>query len=142
MSTVSQQLANANYCKHTDAVAKLSVQGAVGNLGDYLREQRTQAQMSLRQLAELADVSNPYLSQIERGLRRPSAEVLQQIAKALRISAESLYVRAGILDADQGGMPLVEEAIDRDPRLTARQKAALRDIYQSFVGSADSEEKP
>ncbi len=113
---------------------------AVGTLGDYLREQRTQAQMSLRQLAELAEVSNPYLSQIERGLRKPSAEVLQQIAKALRISAESLYVRAGILDADSDGMPVVEDAIDRDPRLTARQKAALRDIYRSFVGTADPEE--
>lgn len=116
--------------------------GAVESLGDYLRDQRTQAQMSLRQLAELADVSNPYLSQIERGLRKPSAEVLQQIAKALRISAESLYVRAGILDAESGGVPLVEDAIDRDPRLTARQKAALRDIYRSFVGTVDLEEKP
>ncbi len=121
-------------------MGKLSMPGAVGNLGDYLREQRTQAQMSLRQLAELADVSNPYLSQIERGLRKPSAEVLQQIAKALRISAESLYVRAGILDAESGGMPMVEDAIDRDPRLTARQKAALRDIYRSFVGTEDLEE--
>lgn len=125
-------------------MAKLRMQGAVGSavgsLGEYLRDQRTQAQMSLRQLAELADVSNPYLSQIERGLRKPSAEVLQQIAKALRISAESLYVRAGILDAEPAGAPRVEDAIDRDPRLTARQKAALRDIYRSFVGTADSEE--
>ena len=114
---------------------------AVGTLGDYLREQRTQAHMSLRQLADLADVSNPYLSQIERGLRKPSAEVLQQIAKALRISAESLYVRAGILDVDSGGMPVVEDAIGRYQRLTARQKAALRDIYRSFVETADPEEK-
>ncbi|WP_283251743.1 helix-turn-helix domain-containing protein [Aeromicrobium duanguangcaii] len=114
----------------------------MGSLGEYLRDQRTQAQMSLRQLAELADVSNPYLSQIERGLRKPSAEVLQQIAKALRISAESLYVRAGILDAEQSGAYLVEDAIDRDPRLTTRQKTALRDIYRSFVGTADLEEKP
>ena len=119
----------------------MGMPAAVGTLGDYLREQRTQAHMSLRQLAELADVSNPYLSQIERGLRKPSAEVLQQIAKALRISAESLYVRAGILDVDSGGMPVVEDAIDRDPRLTARQKAALRDIYRSFVETADPEEK-
>jgi len=70
----------------------------VGNLGEYLREQRRNAQLSLRQLADAAGVSNPYLSQIERGLRKPSAEVLQQVAKALRISAETLYVRAGILD--------------------------------------------
>lgn len=119
-------------------MAKLSVQKTVGGLGDYLREQRGQAQMSLRQLAELADVSNPYLSQIERGLRRPSAEVLQQIAKALRISAESLYVRAGILDADETGARMVEDAIALDPRLTERQKTALLDIYRSFVGTDEA----
>lgn len=119
-----------------------AVGSAVGTLGEYLRDQRTQAQMSLRQLAELADVSNPYLSQIERGLRKPSAEVLQQIAKALRISAESLYVRAGFLDAEHEGPSSVEDAIDRDPRLTARQKTALRDIYRSFVGTTDPEESP
>ncbi len=123
-------------------MAKLSMQRTVEGLGEYLREQRGQAQTSLRQLAELTDVSNPYLSQIERGLRRPSAEVLQQIAKALRISAESLYVRAGILDADESGARMVEDAIALDPRLTERQKTALLDIYQSFVGideATDSE---
>lgn len=123
-------------------MAKLSMQRTVEGLGEYLREQRGQAQMSLRQLAELTDVSNPYLSQIERGLRRPSAEVLQQIAKALRISAESLYVRAGILDADESGARMVEDAIALDSRLTERQKTALLDIYQSFVGvdeATDSE---
>lgn len=119
-------------------MAKLSVQKTVGGLGDYLREQRNQAQMSLRQLAELAEVSNPYLSQIERGLRRPSAEVLQQIAKALRISAESLYVRAGILDADESGARMVEDAIALDPRLTERQKTALLDVYRSFVGTDEA----
>lgn len=119
-------------------MAKLSMQKTVGGLGDYLREQRNQAQMSLRQLAELTDVSNPYLSQIERGLRRPSAEVLQQIAKALRISAESLYVRAGILDADESGARMVEDAIALDPRLTERQKTALLDVYRSFVGSDEA----
>ena len=119
-------------------MAKLSMQKTVGGLGDYLREQRNQAQMSLRQLAELADVSNPYLSQIERGLRRPSAEVLQQIAKALRISAESLYVRAGILDADESGARMVEDAIALDPRLTERQKTALLDVYRSFVGTDEA----
>lgn len=119
-------------------MAKLSMQRTVEGLGEYLREQRGQAQMSLRQLAELTDVSNPYLSQIERGLRRPSAEVLQQIAKALRISAESLYVRAGILDADESGARMVEDAIALDHRLTERQKTALRDIYRSFVGTDET----
>ena len=119
-------------------MAKLSMQKTVEGLGDYLREQRGQAQMSLRQLAELTDVSNPYLSQIERGLRRPSAEVLQQIAKARRISAESLYVRAGILDADESGPRMVEDAIGLDPLLTERQKTALLDIYRSFVGTAEA----
>jgi transcriptional regulator with XRE-family HTH domain len=86
----------------------------------------------LRQLAEQAGVSNPYLSQIERGLRRPSAEVLQQIAKALRISAETLYVRAGILDPDEDGVRSVELAVVSDPGLTERQRAVLLDIYRTF----------
>lgn len=116
-------------------MAKLSINRTVEGLGEYLREQRRLAQLSLRQLAEQADVSNPYLSQIERGLRRPSAEVLQQIAKALRISAESLYVRAGILDLDESRTRMVEDAIDFDPLLTERQKTALLDIYRSFVGN-------
>lgn len=115
-------------------MAKIRVAKTVEGLGDYLRDQRNQAQMSLRQLAELAEVSNPYLSQIERGLRRPSAEVLQQIAKALRISAESLYVRAGILDRDETGARMVEDAIHLDPALSERQRRALLDIYHSFVG--------
>ena len=119
-------------------MAKLSMHRTVEGLGDYLREQRNQAQMSLRQLSELTDVSNPYLSQIERGLRRPSAEVLQQIAKALRISAESLYVRAGILDADESGARMVEDAIALDQRLTERQKTAMLDIYRSFVGTFEA----
>lgn len=105
------------------------------SLGEYLHEQRQQAHMSLRQLAERAGVSNPYLSQIERGLRRPSAEVLQQIANGLRISAEQLYVRAGILDPDDAGSPGVEDAIGLDHQLTERQKATLIDIYRSFVGT-------
>jgi transcriptional regulator with XRE-family HTH domain len=128
-------LAFACFCKQDEAMAKLTVGKTVGGLGEYLREQRRQAQMSLRQLAEQSDVSNPYLSQIERGLRRPSAEVLQQIAKALRISAESLYVRAGILDLDESRTRMVEDAIALDSRLTERQKTALLDIYRSFVGS-------
>ncbi|MFM9448905.1 helix-turn-helix domain-containing protein [Streptomyces acidiscabies] len=105
----------------------------VGNLGEYLREQRRNAQLSLRQLAEAAGVSNPYLSQIERGLRKPSAEVLQQVAKALRISAETLYVRAGILDAERD-LDEVETrgVILADPTLTEPQKQALLQIYESF----------
>ena len=107
------------------------------NLGDYLREQRQSARLSLRQLSELAGVSNPYLSQIERGLKKPSAEILQQLAKGLQVSAESLYVRAGILDEHHGRDDEHLEtraAIAADPLLTARQKAALLDIYDSFVG--------
>ena len=113
-------------------MAKSKVGKTVENLGDYLREQRVSAQLSLRQLAEQTGVSNPYLSQIERGLRRPSAEVLQQLAKALRISAETLYVRAGILDPDEDGIRSVELAVLADPELTERQKQALLDVYQSF----------
>src|SRR5881296_1799777 len=105
----------------------------VGNLGEYLREQRRTAQLSLRQLADQAGVSNPYLSQIERGLRRPSAEVLQQIAKALRISAEQLYIRAGILKPEDGVGGSVELAVLADTGLTERQKKALLDVYSSFI---------
>jgi transcriptional regulator with XRE-family HTH domain len=105
----------------------------VGNLGEYLREQRRSAQLSLRQLAEAAGVSNPYLSQIERGLRKPSAEVLQQVAKALRISAETLYVRAGILDAERGRDDIETRAVIlADPTLNERQKQVLLQIYESF----------
>lgn len=105
----------------------------VGNLGEYLREQRRNAQLSLRQLAEAAGVSNPYLSQIERGLRKPSAEVLQQVAKALRISAETLYVRAGILDAERTRDEVETRAVVlADPTLTERQKQVLLQIYESF----------
>ena len=105
----------------------------VESLGDYLHEQRTAAHLSLRQLAELAGVSNPYLSQIERGLRRPSAEVLQQIAKALRISAEQLYLRAGIVHPEDGVGGSVELAILGDTQLTERQKQSLLDVYASFL---------
>jgi transcriptional regulator with XRE-family HTH domain len=105
----------------------------VGNLGEYLREQRRNAQLSLRQLADAAGVSNPYLSQIERGLRKPSAEVLQQVAKALRISAETLYVRAGILDAERDRDEVETRAVIlADPTLTERQKQVLLQIYESF----------
>ncbi len=100
-------------------------------LGAYIREQRRQARLSLRKLAERANVSNPYLSQIERGLKRPSAEILQQIARALEVSAETLYVRAGILDGDRDTD--VVAAIGRDPDLTDDQRRALVRIYRAFV---------
>ena len=103
----------------------------VRDLGDYIREQRRAAQISLRQLARQAGVSNPYLSQIERGLRKPSAEILQQIAKALRISAEALYVQAGILE-EREGPAAVTEAILSDELITERQKHVLLEIYDSF----------
>ncbi|MEZ5215303.1 MAG: helix-turn-helix transcriptional regulator [Ilumatobacteraceae bacterium] len=103
-------------------------------LGAFIRQQRELARMSVRRLAEVAEVSNPYLSQIERGLRKPSAEILQQLAKALRISAEQLYVRAGILDRDEVEDITVPDAIHRDPRLTDEQKRSLLTIYESFVG--------
>jgi transcriptional regulator with XRE-family HTH domain len=116
---------------------------SISSLGEYLREQRRNAELSLRQLAELAGVSNPYLSQIERGLRKPSAEVLQQLAKALRVSAEALYVRAGLLDpaeAERREDASVETAIRRDPYLSPRQKRVLLDIYSSFRREAGEEE--
>ncbi|MHB1930901.1 MAG: helix-turn-helix domain-containing protein [Acidimicrobiales bacterium] len=100
-------------------------------LGSFIREQRSTARLSLRRLSELAGVSNPYLSQIERGLRRPSADILQQIAKALRISAETLYVQAGILDAPVGGTDLVQH-IRADPHLGESEKQALVQIYLSL----------
>lgn len=102
----------------------------VRGLGDYIREQRRLAQISLRQLARQAGVSNPYLSQIERGLRKPSAEILQQIAKALRISAEALYVQAGILEEREGTD--LAQALLHDPHLNERQKQVLIEIYDSF----------
>lgn len=103
---------------------------AVEDIGGYIRQQRESAQVSLRQLAKAAGVSNPYLSQVERGLRKPSAEILQQIAKGLRISAEALYVRAGILEDRPASA--VFDAVMADSEITERQKQVLLDIYQSF----------
>jgi transcriptional regulator with XRE-family HTH domain len=100
-------------------------------IGEFIREQRDVAQVSLRQLAKVAGVSNPYLSQIERGLRKPSADILQQIAKGLRISAEQLYVRAGILESRHGD-PEVVAAILADTGLTERQKQVIVEIYETF----------
>ena len=115
------------------------------DLGAFIRDLRRNARISLRQLAQQAGVSNPYLSQIERGLRKPSAEVLQQVAKALRISAETLYVRAGILDAERDRDEVETRAVIlADPTLNERQKQVLLQIYESFrkengfeVASAD-----
>jgi transcriptional regulator with XRE-family HTH domain len=103
----------------------------VTSIGAYIREQREQAKISLRQLAQNAGISNPYLSQIERGLRRPSADILQQIAKGLRISAEALYVQAGFLE-DRPPGSMVREAVLSDPELTERQRQMLIEIYESF----------
>lgn len=111
-----------------DKVARVA--SAAHDIGSFIRSQREAAQVSLRQLAQLAGVSNPYLSQIERGLRKPSAEILQQIAKALRISAEALYVQAGILEEREGTE--LAQALLYDPHLTERQKQVLIEIYDSF----------
>ena len=109
----------------------------IDDLGPYIRDQRRMAELSLRQLARIAGVSNPYLSQIERGLRQPSAEILQQIARGLRISAEALYVQAGILDERRTDSQ-VPEAVSQDAALTERQKQVLREIYESFRRENDA----
>lgn len=106
------------------------------DLGSFIRDLRENAQVSVRQLAERSGVSNPYLSQVERGLRKPSADVLNQIAKALRISAEVLYVRAGILEPSEKSQ--VRDAIVTDLAITERQKQVLLDIYASFVQQNES----
>lgn len=103
------------------------------DVGSFIKLQRERGEMSIRKLAELADVSNPYLSQVERGLRRPSADILQQVANALRISVESLYVRAGILPDEERAVSTVSEAIEHDPDLTDEQKMALLNVYESFL---------
>jgi transcriptional regulator with XRE-family HTH domain len=107
------------------------VSTAASDIGSFIRAQREAAQVSVRQLAEKAGVSNPYLSQIERGLRKPSADVLNQIAKALRVSAEVLYVQAGILEPSANSE--VRDAVITDTAITERQKQVLLDIYTSFV---------
>jgi transcriptional regulator with XRE-family HTH domain len=120
-------------------LALLRTVGPVGesDIGGYIRAQRENAKVSLRQLARTAGVSNPYLSQIERGLRTPSAEILQQIARGLRISAEALYVRAGILEERPAGA--VVDAILADPHLDERHKQSLLDVYRSFRRDAPAE---
>ena len=108
-----------------------AIEQRLRELGTFIRDRRRDARLSLRRLSELAGVSNPYLSQIERGLRKPSADVLQQVARALQVSAETLYVRAGILDP-RDGEPNLEREILRDSSLTDRQKQALLEVYRSF----------
>lgn len=109
------------------------------DIGAFIREQRQLAELSLRRLADLAGVSNPYLSQIERGLRKPSAEILQQLAKALELSAETMYVRAGILDADKAHESSgLEPAIRRAQELTEEQRKALLGVYRSFVAANEA----
>jgi transcriptional regulator with XRE-family HTH domain len=107
------------------------------SLGEFIREQRRVARLSLRKLSDMAQISNPYLSQIERGLRKPSAEILQQLAKALRISAETLYVQAGILDERRADESL-EQAIWSDTTLSEPQKRALVQVYKSFQTENES----
>jgi transcriptional regulator with XRE-family HTH domain len=107
------------------------VNASIPDLGAFIREQRERSALSLRKLADQAGISNPYLSQIERGLRRPSADIMQAIAGALSIRAESLYERAGLLD--EAAIPGVAEAIEADDRLTNKQKQALVEIHRSFV---------
>ena len=110
----------------------------LSELGEFIRDQRERSAMSLRKLAETAGISNPYLSQIERGLRKPSAEILKSLARALSISAESLYERAGLLEGVE--RLSVIESINSDALLSPSQKQALTQIYESFVGAIESEE--
>ena len=114
------------------------------DLGGYLREQRMAARLSLRQLSDLAGISNPYLSQIERGLKKPSAEILKQIAHGLQMSAESLYIKAGILEEgfDRPTTPGVLDAVAADPHLTPKQRAVLTEVYRAFVSQTSGLTQP
>jgi transcriptional regulator with XRE-family HTH domain len=112
-----------------------ALEARLRDLGAFIRDQRRRDRLSLRKLSELAGISNPYLSQIERGLRKPSAEILQAIARGLQISAETLYVQAGILDEREDAPDLVAQ-IRRDPTITDSQKQALIEIYRSFQREA------
>ena len=115
---------------------KGAASGAWRSLGDFIRGQRELANLSMRQLAEIAKISNPYLSQVERGLYKPSADVLKSIANALHMSAETMYAQAGLLDdsADDESHHGVEHAVKLDPRLSVDQKEAIIRIYRSFIG--------
>jgi transcriptional regulator with XRE-family HTH domain len=111
----------------------------LGHVGAFIREHRERANLSLRRLADRAGISNPYLSQIERGIRRPSAEILKRLSRALEVSAESLYTRAGLID-EGGAAPTVVEAIDADPELSPRQKKVLLDLYRALLDAAAARE--
>lgn len=113
-------------------VAGTNVTATASQVGEYIREQRSAARVSLRELARTAGVSNPYLSQVERGLRKPSAEILASIARGLKISAETLYEQAGILDR-RSGTPDTLAAIRSDPALSERHKAVLLELYETYV---------
>ena len=110
-------------------------------LGEFLRAQRELANLSIRQLARLANVSDSYLSQVERGLYRPSADVLKAVALVLHLQPESLYARLGLMEERTGGARDVEEAIRHDPRLTAQKKDALLRLYRTLVADADAPQR-
>lgn len=109
------------------------------SIGSFIRHHRERADLSMRRLAERAGISNPYLSQIERGIRKPSAEILKRLSRALEISAESLYTRAGLID-DTMTSPTVVEAVDADRMLTPRQKQVLLDLYRALVDAGSAVE--
>ena len=114
---------------------------AVTDVGEFIRQQRQRANLSLRRLADRAGVSNPYLSQIERGIRRPSAEILKRISRALEISAETLYTRAGLID-EGPATPTVVEAVEADRALTPRQKQVLLDLYRALLEAGAAADEP
>jgi transcriptional regulator with XRE-family HTH domain len=111
------------------------MRGQITDVGEFIRQQRERSAMSVRKLADLAGISNPYLSQIERGLRKPSADILKAVAKGLSISAETLYERAGLMDNKE--RPTVADAIGNDPDLTPKQKQALLQVYRSFASTKE-----
>jgi transcriptional regulator with XRE-family HTH domain len=129
--TTAAQSAAAGASTGASTVAS-SVPAVGSQVGEFIRTQRSAAQVSLRELARTAGVSNPYLSQVERGLRKPSAEILQQLAKGLRISAEQLYMHAGILDERDDSSQEFATVVMADPSLSERQKSVLMDVYDSF----------
>ena len=111
------------------------------DLGEYIRQQRQRANLSLRRLADRAGISNPYLSQIERGIRKPSAEILKQLSRALQISAETMYSRAGLIE-EGSNPPTVVEALEADEWLSPRHKQVLLDLYRTLVESNPRETEP
>jgi transcriptional regulator with XRE-family HTH domain len=130
---VREQVSTVKETVATAAAEATHVSGTVGShVGEFIRTQRSAAQVSLRELARTAGVSNPYLSQVERGLRKPSAEILSQIARGLKISAETLYEQAGILDRRSGTAGTVA-AIRADEALSERHKAVLLELYETYA---------